>query len=169
MTVTDESMKLPENWQTKTSHIPGPGEKAIGHEEQGTTIALHSLAVRREYQGKGMGSTVLREFLQRMDNAKTAERVAIISHEHLIKYYEKIGFKNMGPSKAQFGGGGWFDLVSLQEVTIFIPSIIHTNRMTRFSSSVAWMTSSFNTSQSHAVTSFFLLHYRTQRRGYHLY
>lgn len=32
--------------------------------------------------------------------------------KHLVPFYEKIGFKNKGRSKAQFGGGGWIDMVS---------------------------------------------------------
>lgn len=30
----------------------------------------------------------------------------------LVPYYEKLGFVTKGPSEAQFGGGGWFDMVS---------------------------------------------------------
>jgi len=35
-----------------------------------------------------------------------------MSLQHLVAYYERFGFKNIGPSKAQFGGGGWHDMVS---------------------------------------------------------
>lgn len=28
-----------------------------------------------------------------------------------MNYYERFGFKNAGKSKAQFGGGGWYDMV----------------------------------------------------------
>lgn len=35
----------------------------------------------------------------------------------MIPYYEKFGFKSKGQSKAQFGGGGWFDMTfELREV-----------------------------------------------------
>lgn len=30
-----------------------------------------------------------------------------------MEWYERFGFQNKGPSKAQFGGGGWYDMVSL--------------------------------------------------------
>lgn len=30
----------------------------------------------------------------------------------LVPYYEKLGFVSKGPSEAQFGGGGWVDMVS---------------------------------------------------------
>jgi hypothetical protein len=32
--------------------------------------------------------------------------------QHLVPFYEKMGFVSKGPSKAQFGGGGWVDMVS---------------------------------------------------------
>jgi len=28
-----------------------------------------------------------------------------------MEWYEKLGFSNKGKSEAQFGGGGWFDMV----------------------------------------------------------
>jgi hypothetical protein len=30
-----------------------------------------------------------------------------------MAWYEKLGFANKGNSKAQFGGGGWYDLVCI--------------------------------------------------------
>jgi hypothetical protein len=30
-----------------------------------------------------------------------------------MAWYEKLGFSNKGKSKAQFGGGGWYDLVRI--------------------------------------------------------
>jgi hypothetical protein len=29
-----------------------------------------------------------------------------------MSYYQRSGFKHLGESKAQFGGGGWHDMVS---------------------------------------------------------
>lgn len=64
-----------------------------------------------------------------MNGAGIADRLAIIAHgvssalllllgnglltmKPLVSYYEKLGFVSKGPSEAQFGGGGWFDMVS---------------------------------------------------------
>ena len=46
-----------------------------------------------------------------MQSHGIGDRVALIAHEPLIKYYEALGFENLGESKAQFGGGGWYDMV----------------------------------------------------------
>ncbi|SMQ51004.1 unnamed protein product [Zymoseptoria tritici ST99CH_3D7] len=100
-TVTDGDMAVPSD----TPDAQG------GHNHEGRTICIHSIAVLPEYQRRGLGSTLLKAYLQRMDSHGVADRVALIAHDHLIPYYEKFGFVNQGESKAQFGGGGWFDMV----------------------------------------------------------
>jgi hypothetical protein len=32
--------------------------------------------------------------------------------QHKMEWYEKLGFVNKGKSSAQFGGGGWYEMVS---------------------------------------------------------
>lgn len=109
--VTDKSMAMPANWQTERMTVEN-GE-TVGHDEYGSTIAIHSLAVLPEHQGKTVGSTLMKSYIQRIKDAQIADRLAIIAHGHLIPYYESFGFENRGPSKCQFGGGGWVDLVSV--------------------------------------------------------
>lgn len=31
--------------------------------------------------------------------------------QYLVSYYERFGFKNAGASKAEYGGGGWYNMV----------------------------------------------------------
>lgn len=81
------------------------------HEPLGCTICVHSLAVLPSCQRLGLGSTLLRSYLARMAGTGTADHVAIIAHEEMLSYYERFGFVNHGPSKAEFGGGGWYDMV----------------------------------------------------------
>lgn len=107
--VTDRSMRLPANWQNERWTFEDG--HAVGHEEGGGTIAIHSLAVLPEHQGKQVGSTLMKSYIQRIQEAQIADRIAIIAHDHLIPFYESFGFESRGPSKCQFGGGGWVDLV----------------------------------------------------------
>lgn len=109
--VTDGSMKLPNTWQTE--RFATENGETIGHDEYGGTIVIHSLAVLPEHQGKHVGSTLMKAYLQRIKEAQIADRVAIIAHDHLIPFYESLGFENCGASKCQFGGGGWYDMVGL--------------------------------------------------------
>ncbi|CAD0094835.1 unnamed protein product [Aureobasidium vineae] len=106
-TVMDEDMEVPNDW--KTSSVSSDN---IGHREEGRTIAVHSLAVLPSLQNRGLGSTLLKAFIQRMEYVQAADRVALLAHGELVKFYEKLGFQNKGPSKATFGGGNWVDMVS---------------------------------------------------------
>lgn len=100
--VTDDDMAIP---------APGQNDPKLGHKEHGSTICIHSLAVLPEYQHRGLGKTLLKAYLQRMESHRVADRAALIAHDHLLSFYEKFGFVNKGRSAAQFGGGAWFDMV----------------------------------------------------------
>lgn len=102
-------MRLPDNWRNERWSFEDG--HAVGHEEGGSTIAIHSLAVLPDHQGKQVGSTLLKSYIHRIREAQIADRIAIIAHDHLIPFYESFGFVSHGPSKCQFGGGGWVDLV----------------------------------------------------------
>lgn len=105
-------MSLPDDWKSKRSSLPQPGEdEPLGHQEQGRTIALHSLAVAVKHQRKGLGSVLLNAYISRIKDSKIADRIALLAHDHLIAFYEGLGFTNMGPSACQFGGGGWHNMV----------------------------------------------------------
>lgn len=98
-TVTDESMEFPPNWR---SGIPQSEKR--GHQEHGRTIAIHSLAALPEFKGRGLGKIVMRSYMQRMETSGIADRIALLAHDHLVKYYEALGFRNLGKSQASFGG-----------------------------------------------------------------
>lgn len=95
--------------------VPEDSSKAtdpkIGHKEQGRTLCIHSLAVLPAYQKRGLGKTLLKAYIQRMESQGVADRIALIAHDELIPYYEALGFRSLGKSKAQFAGGGWTDMV----------------------------------------------------------
>ncbi|KFY92294.1 hypothetical protein V500_04224 [Pseudogymnoascus sp. VKM F-4518 (FW-2643)] len=103
---TDVAMDYPKNWESAKKD-----ESKEGHHEDGRTICVHSLAVLPEFQGSGIGRTIMMAYMQQMNGAGIADRLAIIAHGPLVSYYEKLGFVNKGPSEAQFGGGGWFDMI----------------------------------------------------------
>ncbi|EEH07402.1 acetyltransferase [Histoplasma capsulatum G186AR] len=111
--VTDASMGIPPNWRDKSSSRlqSSNWSEQPGHQDQGSTIALHSLAVLPEHQGKRLGSTLLKAYVQRIRDAEIANRIALLSHDHLIPFYTSLGFKNRGLSDCTFGGGGWYNMV----------------------------------------------------------
>lgn len=101
-TVTDNDMAYP---------TPGNPDPALGHKEMGRTVCLHSLAVLPSVQKLKLGSLLMQAYIARLESLAVADRLALIAHDHLIGYYERFGFKSLGPSQAQFGGGGWYDMV----------------------------------------------------------
>ena len=106
-TVMDEDMEVPSDWKT-SGGLTGD----TGHREEGRTVAVHSLAVLPSLQNRGLGSTLLKAYIQRLGYVQAADRVVLLAHGELVKFYEKLGFENKGPSKATFGGGNWVDMAS---------------------------------------------------------
>jgi ribosomal protein S18 acetylase RimI-like enzyme len=106
-------MDYPTDWQSPDAQPPKDESEAVGHQVRGKTIAIHSLAVSPAHQRKGLGKTIMRAYIQRMEDSATADRLALLAHDHLIPYYEGLGFTKRGESKATFGGGGWYDMVRL--------------------------------------------------------
>ena len=104
-------MALPPNWETKNTLPSKQDEEFLGHEDQGSTILIHTLAVLPDYRGKNLGSTLLKSYTDRIKDARIADRVALITHEPLISFYEKLGFQNKGKSDVKYGGGGWYNMV----------------------------------------------------------
>jgi ribosomal protein S18 acetylase RimI-like enzyme len=100
LTVTDQDMG-----------VPSESEPSLGHKPEGRTVAIHSLAVLPDFQHKGLGTTLMKSFLDRLAKQDVADKAALIAHQEMIPFYEQLGFKNRGKSAAQFGGGGWFDMV----------------------------------------------------------
>ncbi|KAL8950462.1 MAG: hypothetical protein Q9222_003502 [Ikaeria aurantiellina] len=105
-TVTDESMEYPADWRS----VP-PSSTNQGHQEHGRTLAIHSLAALPTFKGRGLGKIVMKSYIQRMETSGIIDRIALLAHDHLVAYYEALGFHSLGRSQTKFGGGGWFDMV----------------------------------------------------------
>lgn len=111
-------MEMPKNWQPPTNNdedetcvVDG---QVIGNDKNGRNVAVHSLAVVPEYQGKGIGRALMNEYIRYVSGfSASVDGVVIIAHGHLIRFYESCGFENLGPSPCAFGGGGWYDMVSI--------------------------------------------------------
>jgi ribosomal protein S18 acetylase RimI-like enzyme len=106
--VSDSSMEIPE--LDSYGRIVSPTNDPRGHHEEGRTIAIHSVVVDPDYQGQAIGTTLLKDYIQRMSTLKHADRFALLAHERLIPFYERVGFESKGVSECKFSGGGWYDL-----------------------------------------------------------
>lgn len=106
--VTDESMEIPPRWQDAAS---ARDTNVHGHQENGRTIAIHSLGVLPAYQRRGLAKTLMKSYEQRMETSGIADRIALLAHDHLLRMYEEMGFEDRGKSDVKFGGGGWNNMV----------------------------------------------------------
>lgn len=118
--IKDEDMMLPRGYSTDEEGVKNAedvledmkDEQIVrGHDEAGRTIALHSLAVVPEYQKLGLGTILMKSYVQRIMEADVADRIAILTYQRLIPYYAKLGFENKGQSDATYGGGNWINMV----------------------------------------------------------
>ena len=110
--VTEASMGIPTNWKTRRSSLPSNDDKeTLGHQDRGATICVHSVAVDPEFQKMGLGSVLMKSYIQRMKDAKIADRIALLAHDHLVPFYAGLGFENMGPSAVTSYGGNWNNMV----------------------------------------------------------
>lgn len=99
-------MELPLDWPSSAKT-----NGSRGHQEQGRTLAIHSLAALPEFKGRGLGKIVMKSYIQRMESSGIADRIALLTHDPLVGYYEAFGFQNRGKSELSFGGGGWNNMV----------------------------------------------------------
>lgn len=74
--ITDSDMDYPRDWRKL-----GGKSTSVGHQESGRTIALHSLAVSPKLQGCGLGITIMKAYLQQMNNSGLADRVSLLCQD----------------------------------------------------------------------------------------
>ena len=76
MAASDDSMGVPEDWES-----PHPKATKIGHQEAGRTIVLHSVAILPAFQGRGIGRVLMMAYIQQMNGAGIADRLALLAHD----------------------------------------------------------------------------------------
>ncbi|KAG6267516.1 hypothetical protein E4U47_005218 [Claviceps purpurea] len=107
--VTDQDMQLPANWRNNRDK---PQDSAkVGHQPNGGTVALHSLAVSPSHQKLGLGKYLMSRYIEKMREMQAVERISILTYENLVSYYEELGFQLLGASASNHGGVAWKDMV----------------------------------------------------------
>lgn len=113
--VTDGSMSMPESWRSLPNDEPVfVNDELIGNHKYGDSIAIHSVAISPDFQGKKVGRALVSAYTDHLERGCFgASRAVLIAHDYLVNFYESVGFKNQGKSESSFAGGVWFDMVSL--------------------------------------------------------
>lgn len=86
------------------------------HTESSDTIGIHSVVISKDYQRKNLATLLLTDYIQKLSNQEVGKRIAIIVHEPLIPFYERVGFKVVGENKdvikdPQFASVKWIDMI----------------------------------------------------------
>ena len=76
LTASDASMDYPRDWDSEN-----PTPSKLGHQEAGRTIVLHSVAILPLFQGRGLGRVLMQAYIQQMNGAGIADRLALIAHD----------------------------------------------------------------------------------------
>lgn len=82
----------------------------IGHDSNGRNIVIFSVAVDPEYQGLGIASKMMREFIEVSKKLKK-KNILLICKENLIGMYEGMGYEKRGVSASTHGGAVWYEMV----------------------------------------------------------
>jgi len=92
-TVTDADMDYPKDWAAR-----GGRSADVGNQEDGRSVAVHSLAVLPQVHGCGIGKTILKSYLQYMHSSGIAEKVTLICQDVRCCYSHLIWPKTNGCS-----------------------------------------------------------------------
>jgi threonine aldolase len=79
------------------------------HKKDGDYQTVFGLNVLPEYRRQGIAEKLVKNFL---DQAKSRGKLGVIltCKEHMIHYYEKLGFVKYGVSDSEHGGAVWYDM-----------------------------------------------------------
>lgn len=85
-------------------------EKPNLHTKNGKWNSIFSLAILPEYQKNGYSKVLMNAYIE---NARQNKKLGctLTCKDRLIKYYEKLGYKNYGISKSVHGNCIWYDMV----------------------------------------------------------
>jgi ribosomal protein S18 acetylase RimI-like enzyme len=84
-------------------------KKLIGHHPDGKNLVVFALAVLPEYQKRGIANQLMSRFVENAREHKK-ENVLLMCKQHLIGYYERMGFTHLGLSKSTHGGAEWHEM-----------------------------------------------------------
>ncbi|GAA5995391.1 polyamine acetyltransferase [Rhodotorula paludigena] len=80
------------------------------HDPHGAYVAIHSVCVDSAQRGKGVASSLLKEYLARLDSQPAVQGARLITHEELVPLYQRAGFALVGPSEVQHGPRPWLEM-----------------------------------------------------------
>jgi ribosomal protein S18 acetylase RimI-like enzyme len=84
-------------------------KQLIGHDANGRNMVIFALAVLPEFQRQGIAKRLVSRFIEEAGRNKK-EKVFLMCKQHLVAYYEGLGFAHMGLSRSTHGGAQWHEM-----------------------------------------------------------
>ncbi|EPQ18950.1 Serotonin N-acetyltransferase [Myotis brandtii] len=78
-------------------------EALLLHRPGGHTAHLHVLAVHRAFRQQGRGSLLLWRYLCHLGGQPAVRRAVLMCEDELVPFYERFGFRPMGPCAVSMG------------------------------------------------------------------
>lgn len=79
------------------------------HLHNGENLVIFGLDVLPKHQRKGYARELMRHFIEEAKKDRR-KKIFLTCKQHLIGYYEKFGYVNMGISESTHGGAKWYDM-----------------------------------------------------------
>lgn len=80
------------------------------HNPQGKYQSIFGLDVLPQYRRHGFAAELMRAFI-RQARRENRSGMILTCKKHLISYYEKFGYINLGVSASVHGGAVWYDMI----------------------------------------------------------
>ena len=84
-------------------------KQMIGHHPAGKNMVIFALAVLPEFQKQGIARQLMARFVKEA-RANQKHNVLLMCKQHLVAYYEKMGFQHFRLSKSTHGGAEWHEM-----------------------------------------------------------
>lgn len=84
-------------------------KQLIGHDPDGKNLVVFALVVLPEFQKQGIANQMMTRFVEEA-RAHKKENVLLMCKQHLIAYYERMGFAHVGLSRSTHGGAEWHEM-----------------------------------------------------------
>ena len=84
-------------------------KQLIGHDPDGRNMVVFALAVLPEYRGQGIARQLMARFIEEARKLEK-EKVLLMCKQHLIAYYQSMGFEHAGMSQSTHGGAEWHEM-----------------------------------------------------------
>lgn len=79
------------------------------HDPKGDYLLVFGLGVHPNAREHGLAGTLLRSFIA-LARKRGQKGVGLTCKDHLVHYYSRFGFQDMGISESQHGGRTWHDM-----------------------------------------------------------